>query len=172
MSPSELKQHKRTKKLFKDWTNHTQDLTTIETIYKQMKIIIEDGTAIRVDTEKEAKNKIKKVLKVNIEENDFKTIEQLHAEQPPQKSYKEQWYDAFGDEGADMSNSVLCVSHSDAQKQTDDFYRSWLLFKFNPTDTQRALLLENAYRLKTNQITIIELLMPAFPKLKQSLKVA
>jgi hypothetical protein len=159
MSQSEIKQINRSKKLFKDWEKHIQDIDTIQSIYNQMHQLITDASLIKV---------VEKAIEIDTNENPI--FEQQFS--TPNKSYKEQWNDAFGNEAPDMTKSVLCVSHSDAQKQTDDFYRSWLLFKFNPTDTQRTLLLENAYRLKTNQITIIELLMPSFPKLKHNLKVA
>ena len=149
----------RQNKTYKDWLKHTQHIDTIQSIYNQMHQLITDASLIKV---------VEKSIEIDTNENPI--FEQQFS--TPNKSYKEQWNDAFGNEAPDMTKSVLCVSHSDAQKQTDDFYRSWLLFKFNPTDTQRTLLLENAYRLKTNQITIIELLMPSFPKLKHNLKVA
>lgn len=173
LSQSEVKHINRSKKLFKDWDNHIQDIDTIQSIYNQMHQLINDAYIVKVNVEQLANSKVKKELNIIVDTDTDKTIEELHAEQPKQKSYKEQWYDAFGDESIDMTNSVLNVAYTDAQKQDTQFFRSYLIFKFNPTPNQLIEIDNNLTRLKQNDVTIFQVLLPnVYRTLRQFKEVA
>jgi hypothetical protein len=148
----------RQNKTFKDWQNHKQDLKTIKRIYDTMHQLINDASIIQFNSEKTPAQQIKKLLKINLDTDQDKTIEQLHAEQPKQKSYKEQWNDAFGNEKIDLSNSVLNVSEEVAKANDIQFFRSWILFNYKPSPRQQVLIEKNLTRLKAKDITMQQIL--------------